>query len=68
MYILAGYSPWGHKELYMTERLSTAQHSYLCYLSIYKYGHTYFYMIYDGKNCECVKTCNLALGVHVYSF
>ena len=23
---LAGYSPWGHKELDMTERLSTAQH------------------------------------------
>ena len=22
---LQGYSPWGHKELYMTERLSTAQ-------------------------------------------
>ena len=25
---LAGYSPWGHKELDMTERLSTAQHSF----------------------------------------
>ena len=24
---LAGYSPWGHKESDMTERLSTAQHS-----------------------------------------
>ena len=24
---LAGYSPWGHKELDMTELLSTAQHS-----------------------------------------
>ena len=23
---LVGYSPWGHKELDMTERLSTAQH------------------------------------------
>ena len=23
---LAGYSPWGHKELDATERLSTAQH------------------------------------------
>ena len=23
---LAGYSPWGHKELDMTQRLSTAQH------------------------------------------
>ena len=26
---LTGYSPWGHKESAMTERLSTAQHS-LC--------------------------------------
>ena len=25
--ILAGYSPWGFKQLDMTERLSTAQHS-----------------------------------------
>ena len=25
---LAGYSPWGLKELGMTERLSTAQHRY----------------------------------------
>ena len=24
---LTGYSPWGHKELAMTERLSIAQHS-----------------------------------------
>ena len=24
---LAGYSPWGHKELDMTERLSTAQYN-----------------------------------------
>ena len=24
---LPGYSPWGHKELDMTEQLSTAQHS-----------------------------------------
>ena len=24
--ILVGYSPWGHKESDMTERLSTAQH------------------------------------------
>ena len=24
---LVGYSPWGHKELDMTERQSTAQHS-----------------------------------------
>ena len=27
---LAGYSPWGHKELAMTERLSTVQHQYSC--------------------------------------
>ena len=26
---LAGYSPWGHKELDTTERLSTAQHRLL---------------------------------------
>ena len=26
---LAGYSPWGHKELDTTERLSIAQHSIL---------------------------------------
>ena len=25
---LAGYSPWGHEELYMTERLSTTQTPY----------------------------------------
>ena len=24
---LSGYSPWGHKDLDMTERLNTAQHS-----------------------------------------
>ena len=24
---LAGYSPWGHKELHTIERLSTAQHT-----------------------------------------
>ena len=25
---LLGYSPWGHKQLDMTERLSTAQHTH----------------------------------------
>ena len=28
--ILVGYSPWGHKESDKTERLSTAQHIYVC--------------------------------------
>ena len=31
---LAGYSPWGHKELDMTELLSTAQHSWLSALPV----------------------------------
>ena len=30
---LAGYSPWGQKEMNMTERLSTAQHITKTYLS-----------------------------------
>ena len=28
---LAGYDPWSHKELNMTERLSTAQHI-MCFI------------------------------------
>ena len=31
---LAGYSPWGHKELDRMERLSTAQHNYSHMLSL----------------------------------
>ena len=37
---LEGYSPWGHKESDTTERLSTAQHIYVCVcvsLSLYIY-------------------------------
>ena len=32
----ATYSPWGHKELDMTERLSTAQHLHLAFKSFTK--------------------------------
>ena len=34
---LAGYGPWGHKELDMTERLSTA-HTYI----IHSFSYSYF--------------------------
>ena len=31
---LAGYSPWGHKELDTTEQLSTAQHMCVCIMHV----------------------------------
>ena len=32
---LVGYSPWGHKKLDTTERLSTAQHSTMIVTDVY---------------------------------
>ena len=46
---LLGYSPWGHKESDVTERLSTAQHKYVqcvyvyIYVQIRVYTYKYIY-------------------------
>ena len=39
---LAGYSPWGHKELDMTEQLNTYAHTHICIcVYIYVYIHIF---------------------------
>ena len=40
---LAGYSPWGHKELDMTEQLSTAQHTHT-HRHTHTDTHTYIFV------------------------
>ena len=43
---LAGYSPWGHKELNMTEQLSTAQQHMCIYIQVYMLCvYTYFIVL-----------------------
>ena len=50
-YMVASYSPWGHKELDMTEQLSTAQHMYT---------HIYIYTIHIHM---CVY---IFIYIHIY--
>ena len=41
---LAGYSPWGHKELDMTEQLNTYAHTHT-YVCVYVYVYIYIYFM-----------------------
>ena len=41
---LAGYNPWGRKELDMTEQLThISTHTYIC---VYMYTHTHIYIYF----------------------
>ena len=48
---LVGYNPWGHKELNMTEQLSTAQHTH----------HT----VFEDMDCVCVYKLQKNVPIHI---
>ena len=53
---LAGYSPWGHKELDMTEWLSTHTHTHIARKDL---------GLQDHHSLECVSTSTPAFQIHV---
>ena len=70
---LAGYSPWGCKELEMTERLTDARHTYM-HTYIYIHMHTYMHIhmhthIYTYTHIHtCTYMCILTYTcIHAYT-
>ena len=65
---LAGYSPWGHKELDTAERLSTAQHT-LMYACMCIYTHIWYEFYLRKTYLKIHPLCNyLVLMYFLHKF
>ena len=66
--ILAGYTPWGHKESARTEWLSPTQHFYRHWALLWTLEHSWVHDFLWHSACVCVCVCVCArVRVHMLS-